>query len=525
MSRPRALLIGLLVISCAGPGPLPSQQAAQPIIGGAQSASHPSTIGLVVAVHGQTDAFCTGTLIAKRYVLTAAHCIVLSDIPVGYMKAFFGTDVYRGDGPMVQIKRATPHPDFNQNTMDNDVAVLELAQDAPVAPVPMAPRALGRQDIGQVLTLVGFGVNNAAQQSGAGVKRLITLPLGRLDSTHLYYSDRVKGTCQGDSGGSSYLTFDGVEAVVGITDFGSEDCVSMGADTRVDSARDWILQQLPADTDGPIINVQNPQNSDRVQRDFSVVGEAVDDAGIIDVTLLEDGVVLGRSMGATFELPASLGPGGHQLILRATDLRWNHSEQTLDVFVECSSNEECGSGQLCGQGACFAPASVGGECRGNSDCAEGRCIAGTDGVSVCSRACQQDAQCPRGYSCASGACSRRLAVAPGAVGAPCAADDQCQTGMCVDSAAGRGFCTAACDATNPCPNNAVCGAAPASATYCGPPTLATAPGGCATGGDGASGFAAALVLALLMIAARRRTARSVAARSGAARRAAPGRRA
>jgi len=49
-------------------------------------------------------------------------------------------------------------------------------------------------------------------------------------------------------------------------------------------------------------------------------------------------------------------------------------------------------------------------------------------------------------------------AAAGAVGAACAADDDCDSGQCLRVAAGKAFCTKGCNANKPCPSGTVCGA-------------------------------------------------------------------
>lgn len=76
----RSLVVGLLLIAgCARIDEAAVQD--QAIIGGTDDPGHP----YVVAVGGRSGAYCTGTVISKRTVLTAGHCVSR-----GIRKVFLG---------------------------------------------------------------------------------------------------------------------------------------------------------------------------------------------------------------------------------------------------------------------------------------------------------------------------------------------------------------------------------------------------------------------------------------------------
>jgi secreted trypsin-like serine protease len=111
------------------------------IIGGkdAKAGEFPWQAALILAIAPQLDPFkgffCGGSLINGRWVLTAAHC-VYDDNPSGRhlppvemqpeeLHVYLGSHNFTG-GRRVAIKRIVPHPDYSDETHDNDIALLEL---------------------------------------------------------------------------------------------------------------------------------------------------------------------------------------------------------------------------------------------------------------------------------------------------------------------------------------------------------------------------------------------------------------
>ena len=79
---------------------------------------------------------CSGSLVSRGYVLTAAHCVddLLGDVvPASDFTWVIGkTDITAATSSNIfTVAAVSQHPDYNPDTFDNDVAMLQLAQRVP----------------------------------------------------------------------------------------------------------------------------------------------------------------------------------------------------------------------------------------------------------------------------------------------------------------------------------------------------------------------------------------------------------
>ncbi len=203
------------------------------IVGG-QTTTEYDAVG---ALTQRGRSFCTGTVVAKRLVVTAAHC--LQDVQAANVRFALGPNA---SSPEAQLGVAliVPHPQYDARRLTNDIGVLVLSQDAPVAPVPIND-SMTSSWVGRSLTFVGYGVTSGFGKAGSGVKRAVDIAVSEVGSTQFAYEDRRKNTCFGDSGGPAFTTdAAGNLAIVGVTSYGDRSCTEFGVDTRVDAFRGWI---------------------------------------------------------------------------------------------------------------------------------------------------------------------------------------------------------------------------------------------------------------------------------------------
>jgi V8-like Glu-specific endopeptidase len=248
MTRHRPLLgplmLGLAATfspACTLELPAPATTAG-PIVDGTVDAGDPAVVAIGARRVGCGEdlaARCTGTLIAPRLVLTAAHCVIDPRLS-SELEVFFGSAT---DAPGPQIRRVVhvaPHPDYRDDGDDADLAALILDEPAPVAPLPLDPGTLDDAWIGAAVRLVGFGQPSSTELT-TGTKRAGTAVITEMDAATFRIEADPAMSCHGDSGGPVLATRDGGEVLIGVTSRGDPGCVVYGQNVRVDSFRASFL--------------------------------------------------------------------------------------------------------------------------------------------------------------------------------------------------------------------------------------------------------------------------------------------
>jgi secreted trypsin-like serine protease len=292
--RGRALSLALAcaaVAALALPGAAaagPSAQAS--IVGGhAGSISEFPYLSFIEAREGKHGFACTGSVVAPRVILTAAHCV--DDLDHGgltpaknYALATGVTSTGEAKPENIfHVTEAHVFPGFDPGTLHGDAAILIL--DRPTSAPLLALAGEGDAALyagGATVQLAGWGLTGPkATEEPDGLRTtsmIVQPPLVCQAKTHGYFSpfspvaqmctldlpSKKSGGCFGDSGGPTIgLRPDGTAVELGIISTGGDSCSTKRPNvmTRTDYVSTWVTEWIAATETGaprPVLDPKTP---------------------------------------------------------------------------------------------------------------------------------------------------------------------------------------------------------------------------------------------------------------------------
>jgi len=273
----KALLVACVILGLLTE-PLGAQNSAtERVIGG-----HSPTLAWPYAASIIIDGslLCGGTLVAPKFVLTAAHCTT-DERTLQVRKSFeirLGSSSRESGGEVFHAIRVITHENFGKpHRLENDIALLELDRSADIQPVQLEglPASSGRSvsidNESRAIPfakIVGWGRTNPDPSVSSASETLIEADIPIVDNTACQrswtgdpsigsidqrricagQSEGGVDSCSGDSGGPLLSkSADGQWAEVGLVSFGTERCAKAGVYgvyTRVSAFHDWLARNL-----------------------------------------------------------------------------------------------------------------------------------------------------------------------------------------------------------------------------------------------------------------------------------------
>jgi len=234
-----------------------------------------------IVVFGQADGSrvggCAGTLVADRWVVTAAHCVndvdadslsvVIEEhtINSGY---YISDDDYFDDiRKNLEVERIIMHEDYDWNTKEHDIALVKLTEPLDLSVyTPACLPDRGADFTGETAWVYGWGTTEMGGYLADTLRETTQTILsneecmrreGELNGVnysmgHGVTDDMICGeasgqdSCQGDSGGPFTVEVEGHHHLVGVVSWGHGCAVEglPGVYSSVSYHREWLNQQM-----------------------------------------------------------------------------------------------------------------------------------------------------------------------------------------------------------------------------------------------------------------------------------------
>ncbi|KAL9644159.1 hypothetical protein ABK040_005623 [Willaertia magna] len=230
--------------------------------------------------------FCGGTIVGKKSIVTAAHCLDVP-IPITSMQIVAGTNQrecgnsqQQGSNCIIRkVVRKVQHPQYDKNRIVNDIAVIEVDQEFPLDTQPQKVKAasllLGSFPMGSPAIVAGWGRNLDSSNDIPSITQKAYVPvqqanfcnskrLGMNPPSQVCAGEgRGINSCQGDSGGPLGVWRNGYFLLLGAVSYGPEGCGRQGSVavyTNVTYYKDFVRSYVNDLTGMNYVDNSSPTN-------------------------------------------------------------------------------------------------------------------------------------------------------------------------------------------------------------------------------------------------------------------------
>jgi len=227
------------------------------IVGGQVAVPH--SWPWLVSLQYNGNHFCGGTLIDEYHVLTAAHCLQESSMLDSDLTIVAG--LHSRSQPNLeriqrkQIATIVNHEGYNQDTNENDIAIMRLTSPVTLnSYVNIACLPGSDPNINDNVIVAGWGTTSFEGMPSDSLRQANVLIMDACQVYDFYSTKQIcagnyqytKDSCQGDSGGPLMYEVNGQWIVSGVVSYGDE-CAKLdrpGVYTRISYYVPWIRSQI-----------------------------------------------------------------------------------------------------------------------------------------------------------------------------------------------------------------------------------------------------------------------------------------